>query len=76
MFVSELTTIARWWYRRNACDRISRIPLCWRSSGRWKPKARLQSWHQAMLQSLTDKLNSTNMQRTASELKSSVFAIK
>ncbi|WP_373225110.1 VasL domain-containing protein [Enterobacter cloacae complex sp. ESBL7] len=45
------------------------------------PEARLQGWHQAMvqLQSLTSKLNSTDMQRgkylTVSELKSSVFAI-
>lgn len=45
------------------------------------PEARLLGWHQAMaqLQSLTDKLNSTDMQRgkylTVSELKSSVFAI-
>ncbi|MCE1608875.1 VasL domain-containing protein [Enterobacter ludwigii] len=45
------------------------------------PEARLQGWHQAMmqLQSLTEKLNSTDMQRgrymTVSELKSSVFAI-
>ena len=45
------------------------------------PDARLQGWHQAMvqLQSLTNKLNSTDMQRgkylTVSELKSSVFAI-
>lgn len=45
------------------------------------PEARLQGWHQAMvqLQSLTNKLNSTDMQRgkylTVSELKSSVFAI-
>ncbi len=45
------------------------------------PEARLQGWHQAMeqLQSLTEKLNSTDTQRgkylTVSELKSSVFAI-
>ncbi|CAI1903440.1 Uncharacterized protein conserved in bacteria [Serratia fonticola] len=45
------------------------------------PEAHLQGWHQAMvqLQSLTEKLNSTDMQRgkylTVSELKSSVFAI-
>ena len=45
------------------------------------PEARLLGWHQAMvqLQSLTSKLNSTDMQRgkylTVSELKSSVFAI-
>ncbi|WP_436883410.1 VasL domain-containing protein [Enterobacter asburiae] len=45
------------------------------------PEARLQSWHQAMvqLQLLMEKLNSTDMQRgkylTVSELKSSVFAI-
>ncbi|ENX4473367.1 VasL domain-containing protein [Enterobacter roggenkampii] len=45
------------------------------------PEARLQGWHQAMvqLQALTNKLNSTDMQRgkylTVSELKSSVFAI-
>ncbi|MDU3300520.1 MAG: VasL domain-containing protein [Enterobacter ludwigii] len=45
------------------------------------PEARLQGWHQAMvqLQSLTNRLNSTDMQRgkylTVSELKSSVFAI-
>ncbi|EKS6645471.1 type VI secretion system ImpA family N-terminal domain-containing protein [Enterobacter hormaechei] len=45
------------------------------------PEARLQGWHQAMvqLQSLTNKLNSTDMQRgrymTVSELKSSVSAI-
>ncbi|WP_193161828.1 VasL domain-containing protein [Enterobacter ludwigii] len=45
------------------------------------PEARLQGWHQAMaqLQALTDKLNSTDMQRgkylTVSELKSSVFAV-
>ncbi|MGP8939890.1 VasL domain-containing protein [Enterobacter soli] len=45
------------------------------------PEARLQGWHQAMvqLQSLTNKLNSTDIQRgkylTVSELKSSVFAI-
>lgn len=45
------------------------------------PEARLQGWHQAMgqLQSLTEKLNSTDLQRgkylTVSELKSSVFAI-
>lgn len=45
------------------------------------PEARLQGWHQAMvqLQLLTSKLNSTDMQRgkyiTVSELKSSVFAI-
>ena len=44
-------------------------------------EARLQGWHQAMmqLQSLTEKLNSTDTQRgkylTVSELKSSVFAI-
>lgn len=46
-----------------------------------QPEARLQGWHQAMvqLQSLTEKLNSTDTQRgkylTVSELKSSVFAI-
>lgn len=45
------------------------------------PDAHLQGWHQAMeqLQVLTNKLNSTDMQRgkylTVSELKSSVFAI-
>ncbi|MGC6031647.1 VasL domain-containing protein [Enterobacter kobei] len=45
------------------------------------PEVRLQGWHQAMvqLQSLTNRLNSTDMQRgkyiTVSELKSSVFAI-
>ncbi|MNH26196.1 ImpA domain protein [compost metagenome] len=45
------------------------------------PEARLQGWHQAMeqLQSLTEKLNSTDIQRgkylTVSELKSSVFTI-
>lgn len=45
------------------------------------PEARLQGWHQAMiqLQSLMNRLNSTDMQRgrylTVSELKSSVFAI-
>ncbi|MGJ3448302.1 VasL domain-containing protein [Enterobacter sp. PTB] len=45
------------------------------------PEARLQGWHKAMeqLQSLTNKLNSTDVQRgkylTVSELKSSVFAI-
>ncbi|MGJ3449060.1 VasL domain-containing protein, partial [Enterobacter sp. PTB] len=45
------------------------------------PEARLQGWHQAMvqLQALTNRLNSTDMQRgkylTVSELKSSVFAI-
>lgn len=45
------------------------------------PEARLQGWHQAMiqLQSLTEKLNSTDTQRgkylTVSELKSSVFGI-
>ncbi|WP_149330292.1 VasL domain-containing protein [Citrobacter braakii] len=45
------------------------------------PEARLLGWHQAMvqLQSLTSKLNSTDLQRgkylTVSELKSSVFAI-
>ncbi|HEJ7990979.1 TPA: type VI secretion system ImpA family N-terminal domain-containing protein [Serratia liquefaciens] len=45
------------------------------------PEGRLQGWHQAMeqLQALTNKLNSTDMQRgkylTVSELKSSIFAI-